>query len=155
MNIFYIVCACCFVVCGITTAHAQTPSAGTAYPVKAVRMIVGFAAGGGTDILARLVSRKLADTWTATMVIENRPGADGAIATEIVAKSPADGYTLVMITNAHTITPFQRKLSYDPVKDFAPVTQTALTPNLLVVHPSLPMKSVQAFIAFARLHGGQ
>ena len=89
------------------------------------------------------------------LVVENRPGADGSIATEIVAKSPADGYTLVMITNAHTITPFQRKLNYDPVKDFAPVTLTASTPNLLVVHPSLPVKTVKEFIAFAKTHRGQ
>jgi tripartite-type tricarboxylate transporter receptor subunit TctC len=134
---------------GITTAHAQ------AYPAKAVRMIVGFAPGGGTDLLARLLSRKLADTWTAPLVIENRPGADGSIATEILARSPADGYTLVMTTNSHVITPFQRKLSYDPVKDFAPVTQTAFTPNLLVVHPSLPVKTVKEFVALARAHGGQ
>jgi tripartite-type tricarboxylate transporter receptor subunit TctC len=134
---------------GAATVHAQ------GYPSKPVRMIVGFTAGGGTDNLARLLSRKLADTWAAPLVIENRPGADGSIATEILARSPADGYTLVMITNAHVITPFQRKLQYDPVKDFAPVSQTAYTPNLLVVHPSLPVKSVKEFIALARAHGGQ
>jgi tripartite-type tricarboxylate transporter receptor subunit TctC len=132
-------------------ATAQTPQ----YPAKPVRMIVGFAAGGGTDILARLLSRRLADTWPAPLVIENRPGADGAIATELLAKAPPDGYTLVMITNSHVITPFQRKLAYDPVKDFAPVMQTAYTPNLLVVHPSLPVKSVKEFIALARHHSGQ
>ncbi|HTE15862.1 MAG TPA: tripartite tricarboxylate transporter substrate binding protein [Burkholderiales bacterium] len=123
--------------------------------MKPVRLIVGFAAGGGTDTIARLISRKLADAWPAPLVVENRAGADGAIASEIVAKSPADGYTLVMITNAHTITPFQRKLNYDPIKDFAPVTLTASTPNLLVVHPSLPVKTVKEFIAFAKTHGGQ
>ncbi len=130
-------------------AQAQT------YPAKPVRMVVGFATGGGTDTLARVLSRRLADTWPHALVVENRPGADGSIATEIVAKSPPDGYTLVMITNAHTITPFQRKLAYDPVKDFAPVTLTATTPNLLVVHPSLPVKTVKEFIAFAKARGGQ
>ena len=125
------------------------------FPAKPVRLIVGFATGGGTDTIARVLSRKLADTWPHALVVENRPGADGSIATEIVARSPADGHTLVMITNAHTITPFQRKLSYDPVKDFAPVTLTATTPNLLVVHPSLPVKTVKEFVAFARTHGGQ
>ena len=130
-------------------ARAQT------FPSKPVRVIVGFATGGGTDTIARVLSRKLADTWPHALVVENRPGADGSIATEIVARSPADGHTLVMITNAHTITPFQRKLSYDPLKDFAPVTLTATTPNLLVVHPSLPVKTVKEFIAFARTHGGQ
>jgi len=131
--------------CG--TAQAQ------GYPAKPVRLIVGFSAGGGTDTISRLISRKLNDTWPAALVIENRPGADGSIAAELVAKSPPDGYTLVMITNAHTITPFQRKLGYDPVKDFAPVTQTAYTPNLLVVHPSLPVKTVKAFVAFAKKNG--
>ncbi len=135
--------------CGLAPAQAQT------FPAKPVRIIVGFAAGGGTDTIARVLSRKLADTWPAPLVVENRPGADGSIATEIVAKAPADGYTLVMITNAHVITPFQRKLSYDPIRDFAPVTQTGVTPNLLVVHPSLPVKTVKEFIAFARAHGGQ
>ena len=131
--------------CG--TAQAQ------GYPAKPVRLIVGFSAGGGTDTISRLISRKLNDTWPAALVIENRPGADGSIAAELVAKSPPDGYTLVMITNAHTITPLQRKLNYDPVKDFAPVTQAATTPNLLVVHPSLPVKTVKEFIAFAKKHG--
>ncbi len=133
----------------VYAARAQT------FPGKPVRVIVGFASGGGTDTIARVLSRKLADTWPHALVVENRPGADGSIATEIVARSPADGHTLVMITNAHTITPFQRKLSYDPVRDFAPVTLTATTPNLLVVHPSLPVKTVKEFIAFARVHGGQ
>ena len=137
------------------SVSAQTPSTGSgqAFPAKPVRMIVGFVTGGGTDTIARVISKKLADTWPQALVVENRPGADGSIATEIVAKSPADGYTLVMITNAHTITPFQRKLNYDPVRDFAPVTLTASTPNLLVVHPSLPVKTVKEFIAFAGIHG--
>jgi tripartite-type tricarboxylate transporter receptor subunit TctC len=136
-------------------AQSASTSSGQAYPVKPVRMIVGFATGGGTDTIARVLSRRLADSWPHALVVENRPGADGSIATEIVGKSPPDGYTLVMITNAHTITPFQRKLAYDPVKDFAPVTQTATTPNLLVAHPSLPVKTVKEFIAFARTRPGQ
>ena len=139
----------------VFNARAQAPASGQVFPVKPVRMIVGFATGGGTDTIARLLSRKLADVWPQSLVIENRPGADGSIATDIIAKSPADGYLLVMITNAHTITPFQRKLSYDPVKDFVPVTLTATTPNLLVVHPSLPVKTVKEFIAFAKTRGGQ
>lgn len=134
-----------------------TPLVGIAqgYPAKPVRLIVGFAAGGGTDVLARLVSRRLTETWPHALVVENRPGADGSIATEIVAKSPPDGYTLTMITNAHTITPLQRKLAYDPIKDFASITQTAFTPNLLTLHPSLPVRNVKEFVAFARKHAGQ
>ena len=146
---FLLLAAAITIVCCTTHAHAQV------FPNRPVRMIVGFATGGGTDTLARVVSRRLADPWPQSLVVENRPGADGSIATEIVAKSAADGYTLVMITNAHTITPFQRKLNYDPLKDFAPVTLTATTPNLLVVHPSLPVKTVKEFIAFAKVHGGQ
>ena len=91
------------------------PAAAQSYPAKPVRLIVGFAPGGGTDIMARVISKKLADTWTHALVVENRPGADGSIATELVAKSAPDGYTLVMVSNAHTITPFQRKLGYDAV----------------------------------------
>ena len=127
-----------------TQAHAQ------AYPAKSVRMVVGFGTGGGTDTLARVLSRKLADTWPQSLVVENRPGADGSIATEIVAKSPADGYTLVMVSNAHTITPFQRKLAYDPVKDFAPVTLVGSNPQLLLLHPSLPAKNLKELTALAK-----
>ncbi len=125
------------------------------YPAKPVRMIVGFAPGGGTDIMARVIGKKLADAWPHALVVENRPGADGSIATELVAKATPDGYTLVMVSNAHTITPFQRKLGYDPVKDFVPVTLVASNPNLLLVHPSLPVKSVKDLIALAKARPGQ
>jgi tripartite-type tricarboxylate transporter receptor subunit TctC len=140
---------------GTALLLATPPVAAQTYPAKPVRLIVGFAAGGGTDTLARLVSKKLADIWPQPMVVENRPGADGAIATEVVAKSPADGYTLVMVSNAHTITPFQRKLAYDPVKDFAPVTLVASTPNLLLVHPALPVRNVKELVALAKSRPGE
>jgi tripartite-type tricarboxylate transporter receptor subunit TctC len=120
------------------------------YPSKPVRMVVGFGTGGGTDTLARVLSRKLAESWPHALVVENRPGADGSIATEIVAKSPADGYTLVMVSNAHTITPFQRKLAYDPVKDFAPVTLPGSNPQLLLLHPSLPARNLTELITLAK-----
>lgn len=128
---------------GASSALAQ------AFPGKPVRMVVGFGTGGGTDTLSRVLSRKLADVWPQSLVVENRPGADGSIAAEIVAKSPADGYTLVMVSNAHTITPFQRKLAYDPVKDFAPVTLLGSNPNLLLLHPALPVKNLKELIALA------
>ena len=131
------------------SARAQT------FPAKSVRLVVGFAVGGGTDTIARVLGKKLADTWPYALVVENRPGADGAIATELVAKSPPDGYTLVMVSNAHTITPFLRNLAYDPVKDFAPVTLTASTPNLLLVHPTLPVRSVKELVALAKTRPGQ
>lgn len=131
-------------------AQACGQTAATAYPAKSVRLVVGFGTGGGTDTLSRVLSRKLADTWPQSLVVENRPGADGSIATEIVAKAPADGYTLVMVSNAHTITPFQRKLAYDPVKDFAPVSLIGSNPNLLLLHPSLPAKTLKELVALAK-----
>ena len=134
----------------IATLACATQAYAQGYPAKSVRMVVGFGTGGGTDTLARVLSRKLADTWPQSLVVENRPGADGSIATEIVARSPADGYTLVMVSNAHTITPFQRKLAYDPVKDFAPVTLVGSNPQLLLLHPSLPAKNLKELIALAK-----
>jgi tripartite-type tricarboxylate transporter receptor subunit TctC len=125
-------------------AHAQQ------YPAKPIRFIVGFPPGGGADTMARLLARHLTEAWGAAFVIENRPGADSTIASEVAAKAPADGYTLVMATNAHTITPFQRKLPYDPVKDFSPVTLAATGPNFLLVHPALPVKNVKELIALAK-----
>ncbi len=138
----------------VINAHAQAPSTGSGpiYPIKPVRLIVGFPSGGGTDTLARVLSRKLGDSWPQPLVIENRAGADGAITAEIVTKAPADGYTLAMISNAHTITPFLRKLAYDPVRDFAPVTIVASNPNLLLMHPSLPVANVKQLIALAKAH---
>lgn len=131
-----------------TTVQAQT------YPARPVRLVVGFATGGGTDVLSRIIARKLADTWAHPLVVDNRPGADGAIATELVARAVPDGYTLVMVSNAHTITPFQRTLNYDPVKDFIPVIEVASTPNLLLVHPSVPAKNVSELIALAKSKPG-
>ena len=143
-------------VIGVAVALALVPQAfAQTYPAKPVRMVVGFPAGGGTDIMSRVIGKKLADTWPHALVVENRPGADGAIATELVARSQPDGYTLVMVSNAHTITPFQRKLGYDAVKDFAPVTQVASNPNLLLVHPSLPVRNVKELVALARARPGQ
>jgi tripartite-type tricarboxylate transporter receptor subunit TctC len=118
-------------------------------------MLVGFAPGGANDILARIVGQKLADSMGQPVVVENRPGADGSIATELAARAAPDGYTIVMVTNAHTITPFQRKLGYDPVKDFAPVTLVASTPNLLLVHPSLPVHDLKELIALAKRRPGE
>ena len=133
----------------VVSASAQT------FPAKSVRLIVGFATGGGTDTIARVIGKKLAATWPHPLVVENRPGADGSIATELVANSPPDGYTLVMVSNALTITPYLRKLAYDPVKDFAPVTLAASTPNLLLVHPTLPVRNVKELVALAKARPGQ
>ncbi len=125
------------------------------YPVKPVRFVVGFSPGGGTDTLARLIGKHLQERWGQPVVIENRPGADGSIATELTARAAPDGYTILKISNAHTITPFQRKLAYDPVNDFAPVTQTASTPNFLLIHPSLPVTNVKELVALAKKRPGE
>jgi hypothetical protein len=133
-----------FLMSVISPVHAQS------YPNKPVRLVVGFATGGGTDVLSRIIAKKLSETWSQPVIVENRPGADGAIGTELVAKSAPDGYTLIMITNAHTISPFQRTLAYDPVKDFIPVILVASTPNLLLVHPSVQANNVSELIALAK-----
>jgi tripartite-type tricarboxylate transporter receptor subunit TctC len=133
----------------VAGVHAQD------YPSKPVRFLVGFAPGGGTDTLSRLVAPHLTTLWAQPVVVENRPGADGSIATELAARAAPDGYTIVIVTNAHTITPFQRKLGYDPVKDFAPVTLMASTPNLLLVHPSLPVRSLEELVALAKRRPGE
>ena len=137
-------------------AAAMLPAAGgaqaqTAYPVKAVRWIVPYAPGGGTDILVRAVGQKLAEAWTQPVVVENRPGGSTNIGAEFVARSVPDGYTLFApgVANAINVTLFP-KLNYDIVRDFAHVTNLAKIPGILVVHPSLPVKNVQEWLALAK-----
>jgi tripartite-type tricarboxylate transporter receptor subunit TctC len=139
------------------TLYAATASAAdTAYPERPVRVIVTFPAGGGTDIVARMVFQKVAERSGATFVIDNRGGAGGTIGTELAAKSPADGYTLVVVSGSHTINPsLYKKLPYDTVRDFAPVTLLVTGPGLLVVHPSLPARTVRQLIALAKERPGQ
>jgi len=139
------------------TLYAATASAAdTAYPERPVRVIVTFPAGGGTDIVARMVFQKVAERTGATFVIDNRGGAGGTIGTELAAKSPADGYTLVVVSGSHTINPsLYKKLPYDTVRDFAPVTLLVTGPGLLVVHPSLPARTVRQLIALAKERPGQ
>jgi tripartite-type tricarboxylate transporter receptor subunit TctC len=130
-------------------------SAGSAeFPDRPVRMIVGFGVGGGSDLIGRLIAKDLAVVWGQSVPVENRPGADGAIAAAAIANGPADGYNLAVITNGHTISPAQRSVPYDPVESFAPVILVASTPNFLVVHPSLPVHSVKQLIALAKARPG-
>lgn len=139
---------------------AQTAAA-QPYPSKPVRIVVPFPAGGTTDIVARLVGTELQKLWGQPVVIENRGGAGGNIGTDVVAKSPADGYTLLMGTvGTHAInlplyTQGGGKLPYDPIKDFAPITLVAAVPNVMVVPASLPVNSVKEFIELARSKPGQ
>lgn len=127
-------------------ALAQTP----AYPSKAIRMVIALAPGGGVDTTGRFIAQKLSETWGQSVVADNRPGAGGTIAAEIVALAPPDGHTLLVTSAGISITPSLMKLSYDPRKDLLPVTLAVVSPGVLVVHPSLPVKNVKELIAFAK-----
>lgn len=126
------------------------------YPAKAVHLVVPFPAGGPTDVLSRVVAQKLGERWSAVVVIDNKPGAGGAIGSEFVARSAPDGYTLVMATSStHSIGPALQKLPYDPEKDFTPVSQAWSAPNVLLVSPKLGVKDVRGLIALAKAKPGQ
>jgi len=135
---------------------APSPAAET-YPNKAVRVIVPFPAGGPLDVVARAIGQKLSDAWGQPVIIDNRPGAGGNIGADLVAKSTPDGYTILegaLSTHAVNLSLYS-KLPYDPVRDFAPITLVAVTPNVLVVNPSLPVDSVKDLIAYAKAHPGK
>jgi tripartite-type tricarboxylate transporter receptor subunit TctC len=127
------------------------------YPTKPIRLIVPYPPGGGSDTISRAVARPLSDNLGQQVVVDNRGGAGGSIGMELAAKSPADGHTLVFALTAQlAINPaLYRKIPYDPIKDFAPITQLASGPYVLVVHPSLPAKSVKELIALARSSPGK
>jgi tripartite-type tricarboxylate transporter receptor subunit TctC len=136
-------------------AQAQAP-AGQAFPAKPVRMFVGYPPGGGVDTAARLVSTALSEHWGAPVVIENRPGAAGGVATEVVAKSPRDGYTAMLCQIAsHAITPARNKLTYDHIRDFSFISMIGTLPNVFVVHPSMPAKTLRQFISMAKANPGK
>jgi tripartite-type tricarboxylate transporter receptor subunit TctC len=139
-------------------ASASAPlAAWAAYPDRPVRMVVPFPAGGATDLMARGLAEHLAEQLGQQVVIDNRGGAGGTVATELVARSPADGYTLLFATmGTQAINPaLYPKLRYDPLKDFAPVSLTHITPRVLVVGPSVQARSVAELVAFAKAHPGQ
>jgi tripartite-type tricarboxylate transporter receptor subunit TctC len=136
-------------VCLSATAGAQD------YPAKSVRMIVPFSAGGGTDLIARVVAQKLTESLGATFYVDNRPGAGGTLGTAIVAKSPPDGYNLVVVSSSHGINPsVYKSLPYDTQRDLAPVSLLMSGPALLVTHPSVPARTVKELIALARAKPG-
>ena len=128
-----------------------------AYPSKPVRMIVGFPPGGGTDVVARVISQKLTEWWGQAVTVENRAGATGTIGADAVAKSTPDGYTLIMgHVNSHAIAPnLFAKLPYDPIKDFAAAAYVGYVPNVLAVHPSIPAKSVKELVALLKANPGK
>lgn len=137
-------------------AVAPLAQAADSYPVKPVRLIVGFTPGGGSDTVARLLALKLAETWPQPFVVDNRPGAGGNLASELVARAAADGYTLLMASSSFSIIPaIHRELTYDPVKDFAPVTLASSAPYLLVLNPAVPVQTVKELIALAKAQPGK
>ena len=127
-----------------------------AFPAKPVRMVVGFAAGGSTDKLARVLAQRMGEVLGQSVVVENRPGAAGNIAAELVAGSPPDGYTVFMSTvSSQAINPHLYKLKFDPIKSFEPVTLVAKYPLLLVVPPQIPVNSMQDLVSYAKANAGK
>ncbi len=135
-----------------SSANAQAPAPGQQYPVRPIRMMVPFSPGGASDLAARVVGQKLGERLGQQVIVDNRPGAGGAIGTELAAKAPADGYNLLMGSSTEiAINPhLYKKLAYDTVRDFAPVSHVASTPLLIVVHPALPARNVKELIALAK-----
>jgi len=144
--------ACGILACHSAPADAQAPK----FPVKPIKMVVGYAPGGGSDIMGRLMAQQIAEAMGQQVVVENRAGAAQNIAAEYVAKAPNDGYTLFLSSAALGINvSLYPKLNYDPVKDFAPVAVFATSPNLLLVHPSYPARTVKEFVAVAKKNPGK
>jgi tripartite-type tricarboxylate transporter receptor subunit TctC len=124
------------------------------FPSRPVRVVVGFAPGGGTDIIARLVAQKLGERWSQAVVVDNRPGASGNIGAELVARSAPDGYTLLMAFSSHASNPALSKLPFDVERDFTSITQVGSAPMVVVANAALPAKTLGELIAYARAHPG-
>ncbi len=145
--------------CGALTvlapaAHAQEPA--SAYPSKPIRLLVPFPPGGAADTFARFVADKLSQSWSQGVVVDNRPGGGGIVATQAAAKAPADGYTLLVVTVGHAVNPhLVAKLPYDTEKDLQPVARIATLPSVLVVNPNVPARSVGELLALARSQPGK
>ncbi len=151
-QILKVIMTCAFITA--PTTHAAEPAA--SYPSKPVRAIVGYAPGGGSDIMGRIMAQELTKALGHQMIVENRAGAAQNVAAELIARAPADGYTLFMSSAALGINiSLYPKINYHPIKDFAPVALFAISPNLLLTHPSLPVKTLKEFVAFARQYPGK
>ena len=136
-------------------AVSATPALAQQYPVKPVRIVIPFAPGGGTDFIARIMAQKLTESWGQQVIPDNRPGAGGTVGAELGAKAPPDGYTLTMLAGSYGVNPALYKLNFDPVNDIQPVIQIAKGPILVVVHPSMPVKTIKDLIALAKARPGQ
>jgi tripartite-type tricarboxylate transporter receptor subunit TctC len=138
----------------LVAGHAQAQS----YPTKPVRIMVGYVPGGGVDTTARIVAAALGKLWGSNVLVENRPGAAGNIATEYTARAAPDGHTLVLCNiGSHSVTParFRKRLTYDPIADFAFPAMIGGVPNVFMVHPSMPTRTLKEFVAYAKAHPGK
>ena len=137
-------------------ALAASQAAAADYPARPVRLVVAFAPGGSVDVVARLLAQKLSERWKQQVVVDNRPGAGGNVSAEIVARAQPDGYTLYMTSAALVVNPtLYSTVSYDPVRDFTPISLVATVQSVLVSHPALPVKSIKDLVALARSRPGQ
>src|SRR5436190_4970014 len=150
-TILPVLAAACALLAFAATAAAQP------YPIKPVRMVVPFPPGGSLDFAGRLIAQKLTEAWDQPVVVENKPGAGGNIGADLVAKSPPDGYTILLgALSTHAVNPsLYAKMPYDAVKDYAPITLIAVTPNVLVVNASSPVQNVKEFIAYTKANPGK
>jgi tripartite-type tricarboxylate transporter receptor subunit TctC len=145
------------VVLALLACAMVAPAAAQSFPSKPVRLVVPFPPGGPLDAIGRAIAQKLTEAWGQSVVVDNKPGAGGNIGADFVAKSPPDGYTVVMgALSTHAVNPsLYPQMPYDAVKDFAPITLVAVTPNVLVVNPSLPVTTAKEFIAYAKANPGK
>ena len=150
MTIVARIIACCAALLFSGAVPAQT------YPAHAVRIIVPFAPGGPTDVMARILAQKLSESLGQPFVVENRAGAGGNIGMGVAAKAPADGYTLILVSSSFVVNPgLYSKVPYDAYKDFAPITLAAASPNLIVVNPAVPAKTIQELVALIKASPGK
>ena len=142
-------------IAALATLSAAFSAVAQTYPAKPIRIVVPFAPGGGTDILTRVLAPRLSELMKQQIVVDNRPGAGSQIGTEVAAKAPADGYTLLMVDTAFTTNPtLYARLPYDSIRDFAPVSLAASAPVIMIVHPSVPVRTVKELVALARAQPG-
>jgi tripartite-type tricarboxylate transporter receptor subunit TctC len=146
----------CHALIAVAALAAALPVAAQNFPDRPVRIVVGLPPGGGVDFVARVLAQKISESWPQTAVVDNRAGANGIIATEIVAKSKPDGYTLLIVNTSHAINPpLYPKMPYDSIADFTPISLLAQYPFLLITHPALPAHNLKEFIALAKAKPGQ
>lgn len=145
--------------CASMLAGAATPlvfGEGSAFPTRPVKIVVAYPPGGPNDAIGRVIGQRLGEVWKQPVFIENRPGASGVIGSELVARAPADGYTLMLGSITHAILPgLNHHLPFDPVKDFTPISLVGVAPMLVVVHPSVPATNLKELIEYAKAHPGQ